>query len=1033
MKTLRYADKVSIKIKLIVFAIVALIAVAIPAYYSNQKTVQQVELAAMSIEGVPLAQQTVQLRKLIAQHRGTSARWMGGDDTARGTLTGLAKDVDDAFDRLSRELKSSAYGNDADVLLGKFRSRWQDIQYSALNKTQPGADVFNNHSGLIVNIGEVNAAILRSYKLIYAPSDSAYHLVIANFNALPALNDTLGKIRGRGAGALASGSLLADARATLIGLVNNANQANLEFLLNLRSASESGSDQRLASLSRDADDFEQAISQVKDLLDQNIMQPEVLTFPSGEFFDSVTAKMSNLYSKQSQYVTTLTSLLDAYQQEVIAERNALWMQLAILVLFAALVFVAVNYSITNGIAQVVEALSKLSKNDFEINFSHQRSDEVGVIQGSIDSLKSSLQEFTDQSVEALRVKQALDNSSTCFMMADKDRNIVYLNDSVQKMLKEAEADIKKDLPNFNASDLLGNNIDTFHKHPEHQRNLLDRLTTTHIANLNLGAYSFRLILNPIYAEDGETLGHSVEWHDMTEVYERERSTARILESLNCTSTNVMIADADREIIYLNRSVQEMLRTVESDLKKVLPHFNADDLVGKKIDTFHQNPAHQAGLLEKLVKPYETQITVGNRHFRLIANPIMSEDGERLGSVVEWLDRTVEVQAEQEIAHIVDSAVRGDFSSRAEEAGKDGFYLGLSQGLNQLLDITERGLKDISEVLLAISKGDLTKRIDAEFEGTFDDMKNYCNTSADTLAEVISEIREASQTITSGSQEIATGNADLSSRTEQQASNLEETASSMEEITSTVQLNADNAKQANTLASDASNVATDGGKLIEKVVHTMSGINESATKIADIIGVIDGIAFQTNILALNAAVEAARAGEQGRGFAVVASEVRTLAQRSANAAKDIKELISDSVSKIESGNELVNQSGETMSNIVDAIKRVNDIMSEIASASAEQASGIDEINKAIVQMDEMTQQNAALVEQAAAAAESMNNQAQQLVERVETFHLDESMVSEHKRPVATLEHKPAGPAKGQELVEPDLPSSSVDDDDEWESF
>ena len=280
---------------------------------------------------------------------------------------------------------------------------------------------------------------------------------------------------------------------------------------------------------------------------------------------------------------------------------------------------------------------------------------------------------------------------------------------------------------------------------------------------------------------------------------------------------------------------------------------------------------------------------------------------------------------------------------------------MSKGLNELLDITEQGLNEISRVLLAISKGDLTQRITTDFQGTFNQMKEYCNTSADNLTDVISEIREASQTITSGSSEIAKGNADLSSRTEQQASNLEETASSMEEITSTVQLNADNAKQANGLASDAANVASDGGKLIEQVVGTMSGINESATKIADIIGVIDGIAFQTNILALNAAVEAARAGEQGRGFAVVASEVRTLAQRSANAAKDIKELISDSVSKIESGNALVNQSGETMNNIVDSIKRVNDIMSEIASASAEQASGIDEINRAIVQMDEMTQQ------------------------------------------------------------------------------
>ncbi|MFT5008706.1 MAG: methyl-accepting chemotaxis protein, partial [Granulosicoccus sp.] len=247
-------------------------------------------------------------------------------------------------------------------------------------------------------------------------------------------------------------------------------------------------------------------------------------------------------------------------------------------------------------------------------------------------------------------------------------------------------------------------------------------------------------------------------------------------------------------------------------------------------------------------------------------------------------------------------------------------------------------------------------------------------------------------------------ADLSRRTEQQASSLEETSSSMEELTGTVRLNADNASQANALASQAANVAIDGGELIQQVVKTMASINASARKIADIIGVIDGIAFQTNILALNAAVEAARAGEQGRGFAVVASEVRSLAQRSANAAKDIKALISDSVSEIESGNSLVGKSGDTMQEVVTAIKRVNDIMAEIAAASAEQATGIDEISKAVVQMDEMTQQNAALVEQAAAAAESMQSQAQQLTSQVSTFTLDERDSSGGAtKPVARVSH------------------------------
>jgi methyl-accepting chemotaxis protein len=257
---------------------------------------------------------------------------------------------------------------------------------------------------------------------------------------------------------------------------------------------------------------------------------------------------------------------------------------------------------------------------------------------------------------------------------------------------------------------------------------------------------------------------------------------------------------------------------------------------------------------------------------------------------------------------------------------------------------------------------------------------------DSLARIVGQVRTGTDTIATASAQIAAGNFDLSARTEQQASSLEETASSMEEMTSAVKQNADNARQANALAMSASHVAEKGGNVVSQVVHTMGAINQSAQKIVEIIGVIDGIAFQTNILALNAAVEAARAGEQGRGFAVVATEVRNLAQRSAAAAKEIKALISDSVDKVDSGNKLVEEAGATMHEVVDSIKRVTDIMSEIVAASEEQASGIDQVNQAITQMDTVTQQNASLVEEAAAAAQSMTEQAGHLAQVVSVFLL-----------------------------------------------
>jgi methyl-accepting chemotaxis protein len=296
------------------------------------------------------------------------------------------------------------------------------------------------------------------------------------------------------------------------------------------------------------------------------------------------------------------------------------------------------------------------------------------------------------------------------------------------------------------------------------------------------------------------------------------------------------------------------------------------------------------------------------------------------------------------------------------------------------------IKRAVAIAQTVAAGDLTSQIAVRGSDETSMLLAALKSMNDNLAAIVGQVRAGTDTMSTASQEIAAGNLDLSSRTEEQAGSLEETASSMEELTSTVKQNADNARQANSLAASASAVAGKGGAVIASVVDTMDAINASSKKIVDIISVIDGIAFQTNILALNAAVEAARAGEQGRGFAVVATEVRNLAQRSAAAAKEIKTLISDSVAKVESGSQLVDQAGQTMSEVVDSVRRVSDIIGEITTASREQSMGIEQINQAIIQMDGVTQQNAALVEESAAAADSLQGQAAALAEVVATFVL-----------------------------------------------
>ena len=356
----------------------------------------------------------------------------------------------------------------------------------------------------------------------------------------------------------------------------------------------------------------------------------------------------------------------------------------------------------------------------------------------------------------------------------------------------------------------------------------------------------------------------------------------------------------------------------------------------------------------------------------------------------------------EIKQLASAAAAGDFSRRGDAQRFDHDFRLMLENLNAMMAVSDDNLGKLSQLLSAIAEGDLTARMQGDYQGVFARMREDANTTVAQLTQIVGQIQASASSITLAAGEIASGNSDLSRRTEQQAANLEETAASMEELTSTVRQNAEHARQANQLAIGAHGVASQGGEVVGQVVTTMSAIEASSKKIAEIISVIDGIAFQTNILALNAAVEAARAGEQGRGFAVVASEVRTLAQRSAAAAKEIKGLIDDSVGKVAEGSSLVHQAGSTMGEIVASVQRVTDIMAEISAASQEQSAGIEQVNQTVVQMDETTQQNAALVEEATAAARAMEEQAGQLADAVAIFRLDNQVSAAMKAVAARVE-------------------------------
>ncbi len=382
-------------------------------------------------------------------------------------------------------------------------------------------------------------------------------------------------------------------------------------------------------------------------------------------------------------------------------------------------------------------------------------------------------------------------------------------------------------------------------------------------------------------------------------------------------------------------------------------------------------------------------------------PILDANGKPYKVVEYAADITGQKRAQNEVEKLIKTATNGDLSNRIDVGQFEGTAKELTASVNQLLDAIVRPLHEAQIVLAALADCDLSKTMTGSYQGEFEQMKTSLNGAVRKLTETIMVVREAVEAVTTGSEEITRGNTDLSERTSEQASSLEETSASMEEMTSTVKQNADNAKQANQLAIAARDIANKGGTVTARAVEAMGEINKSSKQIADIITVIDEIAFQTNLLALNAAVEAARAGEHGRGFAVVAAEVRNLAQRSATAAKEIKGLINESIQRVTDGTELVNQSGKTLEEIVGSVKRVTDIIGEISAASQEQASGIDQVNRAIMAMDETTQQNAALVEETTSASQAMQQQASSLYTHVAVFNLHASETQKAATPAVRI--------------------------------
>jgi methyl-accepting chemotaxis protein len=605
-------------------------------------------------------------------------------------------------------------------------------------------------------------------------------------------------------------------------------------------------------------------------------------------------------------------------------------------------------------------------------------------------------------------RSAMLNSATPMIQIDRHLNITAINRASRQLIHNHLEIFKNHYPNVDFGNLLGTNIDVFHKHPEKQRQILkDASSLPFQTEIQIDNLHFSLHVSALMDANNHYVGAALEWSDISALKKQETEAARMLTLVEGESTNVMIANLEGVVTYINPALKKTFASYRENFSKAFKNFDPENMIGVNIDDFHKNPEQQRRLLADVANlPLTVDIVVAGVNFTVTAIPLFDASGNHIGNAAEWIDNSGRENYSHEMERIIEKSREGDLSVRGNVDKMNEVYRPMIEGVNQVLEDFSRPLRELQSCMKKMAAGDLSTYMTGDYQGDYAVLKESLNHTLTSLNEVMGQVTESSSQVSSGAREIAGGSQALSQGATEQAASLEEITASMTELASQTKANADNANTANALAQETRSNADAGNKKMAEMVQAMQHIEKSSQEISKIIKTIDEIAFQTNLLALNAAVEAARAGVHGKGFAVVAEEVRNLAARSAKAASETTELIADSTNKVEAGTQIAQTTSEALEEIVGNIAKVSDLAGEISAASQEQSSGITEINSGLSQLDSVTQSNTASAEQSAAASQELASQAEILNKQISRFTLDKKIATPTTPPAPTPTPAPA---------------------------